>query len=326
MLRPIDPHVHLRGNEYPEGCDWAIEDAHAIGLAGLCEMPNTDPPLTTTMEISKRIYHISEYIPHFVYKPHMGVTNNAQAFLQQAWYAKNRQLALKIYFGPSVGDLEILDPDYQKWIWQSLKVIDFRGVVMMHCEDPELFIPVAETHPLQRPMEAELRSVITQLKFAQDAGFQGTFYVCHVTQAGIVEVLNTSSLNTVAEVTWHHMFLNYEQDLGIGKWQMNPPLRDFNTQEDLLALVLDGGLDVIGSDHAPHLDFNNVSGIPALPFWNRGCEKLIELGIEPEVLDQMIFKRSKKLFDFKMAEDEWETEYDPRLWVKYGFNPFGRVQ
>lgn len=326
MLRPIDPHVHLRWNEYPEGCDWAIEDAHAIGLAGLCEMPNTDPPLTDSMTVMKRIYHISEYIPHFVYKPHVGTTSNAQAFLQQAWYAKNRGLALKIYFGPSTGDMEILDRDYQKWMWQSLKVIGYTGVVMMHCEDPELFIPVAQTHPLQRPMEAEIESVNEQLRFARDAGFEGTFYVCHVTQDSVIDLLNSVSVNTVAEVSWHHMFLNYEDDLGIGKMQMNPPLRSKKTQEELLEWVINGKVDLIGSDHAPHPDPDGVSGIPTLPFWKRGCELLLDLGIDSELLDQMIFKRAKKLFDFKMKEDEWLVDYKPELWEKYGFNPFKRVQ
>ena len=324
MLRPIDPHVHLRWKEYEEGCDWAIEDAHAIGLAGLCEMPNTDPPLTETMTVMKRIYAISEYIPHFVYKPHMGVTSNTQAFLQQAYYAKNRQLALKIFFGPSTGDLEILDFNYQKWIWQTLAVIDYQGVVMMHCEDPDYFLD-HDSHIMKRTPEAEYHSVETQLKNATDAGFKGTFYVCHITDTGVVDLLNQSKLDCIAEVTWHHMFLNYQEDSGEGKMQMNPPLRDKNTQEDLLEWVVDGGLDIIGSDHAPHPDFDGVSGIPSLPFWPKGCAKLVDLGIRAKILDDYIFRNAAKLFHFKVAEEQWDLEYKPELWKKYGFNPFERV-
>jgi len=104
-----------------------------------------------------------------------------------------------------------------------------------------------------------------------------------------------------------------------------------NLQHDLLGMVLNGRIDVIGTDHAPHpvekkTSDTPASGIPALPFWPKGIQTLMECGIKEHLLRKITFDTANRLFyDGKLKPFEVEVQYNPSLFNKYGWNPFSRL-
>lgn len=351
-LRPIDSHVHLRGEEYPD-IDYftrGFADANAVGLAGLLEMPNPKPPIVTEEAAAARLgksgnlyndFGAEDYIYHGI---NIGVTHNMfqigraiGAYLREDLSVS----ALKIYFTHSTGNMGILDEDLQREIWTAITKTGYKGPVMGHFEDErhyfEKFDPaIPATHSLHQSEEAELVSVIKQLKNAVDVGFEGIFYVCHVSNPETVLFLERERkgrpFEIVCEATFHHLFLNmHDYHPQKNRIKMNPPVRNSKLQEQLLAQAVAGMIQVIGTDHAPHpvdrKDSDNPpSGIPALPLWPRGIQLLREeYNIPERVLENLIFNNANRIFKLGLKHRYVEREYDPSRWEFYGYNPFARL-
>jgi dihydroorotase len=104
------------------------------------------------------------------------------------------------------------------------------------------------------PAEAEESIIKRDAELAEQTGSR--LHICHLTTAGAVEVVRWAKargINITAEVTPHHLLLTEELVRGYDSvYKVNPPLRKL---EDTLALreaLLDGTIDVLGTDHAPH--------------------------------------------------------------------------
>lgn len=347
----IDPHTHLRGAEYmTDYASLALRDAYASGVRGVFEMPNPKPNLVWFREVLYRYGFIQPRNLDIYYRVNMGITNDiAQVQHAVSVAMKERQVvsALKMFLCDSSGNMGVKDPDYQKRVWREFQAQHYKGVIMLHCEDENewqgQFVATNPiTHSLRQNPESEYLQVERQIKFAFDAKFEGMIYVCHISNPATVDLIqpyrnsfhaggHLHGLQIVGEVTWHHMFLNYLDYLDHGnRVKMNPPLRSQRMQESLLERVFDGKIDVIGSDHAPHPveEKNGIkppSGIPALPFWPKGAEKLIKLGMLKHVLEQLTGSNACYIFGIEIPRPLLEMKYDPSLWDAYGWNPFSRV-
>jgi len=115
--------------------------------------------------------------------------------------------------------------------------------------------------------------------------------------------------------------------------KMNPPLRCCKSMAAMMQHVLDGNINIIGTDHAPHTlarkndPTSPASGIPALPYWPRFIEILQDLGCSRGLIDSMTYYTAARLFKFDThrARDgrcNVNIDYDPSLWDAYGWNPF----
>ena len=353
---PIDPHAHLRGEEYEEDFRrMAYEDLFAVGAVGVCEQPNTIPALTTALRIEGRAW-VAEilgrngeisYRGHIAFTPNFAQQNHALSAILNDDF--NLIGADKIFYARSTssGEIEITNPEIQRRAWVNKARTGYKGVSMGHFEDEELFVgkfdyknPVS--HSLMRPPWSELIQVERQLGFAYDAGFEGVFYIAHVSNPDTVDLVmkerSRLPFEVVMEITPHHMMLNWEdyefhqrRHENGNLVKMNPPLRDKEMQEKLLNYVLKGKFDVIGTDHAPH-PFERksgvapASGIPGIPFIPKMIEILFENGWSREEQKRMMFDTSNRLFfGGKLKPLEVDIEYNPELWAKYGFNPFERI-
>ncbi len=175
-----------------------------------------------------------------------------------------------------------------------------------------------------------------QIKNAFDTNFQGIFYIAHVSNPETVEFIERErkklSFEVILEVTFHHMFLNTEDyKIHRNRIKINPPLRKKELQEKILEYVLQGSIDIIGTDHAPHpierKDSNDPpSGIPALPFWPGGIELLLRLGISRQRLEDITFNNANRIFKLGLIPEVVEVTYDPSLWEAYSYNPFSRLK
>lgn len=349
-LRPIDPHVHLRGSEY--GIDFlgmALDDAREVDLAAIAEMPNPTPHLTSVEAIENRYCHVigrrgKLFCQHLI---HPGITNNlrqAKEILGTIMAGQEGYVSDKIFYTHSTGNMGILDPDIQKKLWKMKGEMGYQGVSIGHFEDETVFVgkfnpekPVS--HSLVQSEEAETRQVVKQYELARHFNFIGTFYVAHVSSPTTIDFLlrakKESPFRIIIETTWHHMLLNHgDYAKHKNRVKMNPPLRSPTSQTKLLCHVIDGNIDVIGTDHAPHPierkdDIANPpSGIPALPFWPRGI-KILHDCMGPcwrgkRRIDEMTFHTANEIFKLGIEPMQTDATYKPELWEKYGYNPFER--
>ena len=344
--RPIDPHVHLRGTEYPENpyLRYGFEDAKAVGLIAMLEQPNPQPWLTTSEVIEKRLIEAKPVIGDIYHGIHIGLTNNIDQVRDALTAVMKRKHGLrsdKIFYTHSTGNMGILDEDYQRKIWKLKGDMGYTGVSIGHFEDEKSYTGefnpnMPASHSTYQNTKAELVQVMRQFKNAVDFNFKGVFYVAHISNPESIDFLEKEDtkipFRIITEATFHHIFLNWDDyAFHENRVKMNPPLRDKLTQLELLSHTLEGRIDIIGTDHAPHPlnrkdDLQKpASGISAIPFWPRGIEILREHNIDEELLEDITFNNANKVFDLGLPRQEIELNYDVSLWDKYGYNPFSRL-
>ena len=334
----IDPHVHLRGEEYPD--DYralALRDAKAVGLRLLIEQPNCVPQLTSPVVLEQRALMVPRC------QRYAGITNNLSEVRKILQLVQQKRYGLvgdKIFYVHSTGDMGVTDHSMQKALWELKAELGYTGISVGHFEDEDEFrIPFDPecpiSHSLRRDPMSEYVQVERQLRFATNAGFRGTFYVAHVSNPATVDLVRSLRhypFHVVLEVTWHHLFLNTDDyQIHGNRVKVNPPLRSPAIQQLLLHQALSAKIDLIGSDHAPHPlarkdDLTtSASGLPALPFYPRGIQLLCEAGMSGMLLDRMLFHRACSLFGWHYPLVRIEPHYQPQLWESYGFNPFSRL-
>ena len=343
-LAPIDPHVHLRGEEYPNHNFFGLgfRNAQSVGLAAVLEQPNPKPWLIDSKTISERLIR-AKLDTKIRYGIHIGLTNDLNQVENALEYVMDNNCGVvsdKVFYVHSTGNMGILDPDVQKKIWEIKTRLGYKGISIGHFEDENWFLSKFDplhpvSHSKRQDPTAEINQVEAQIKNAYNFGFQGTFYIAHVSNPETVEFIERTRsklpFDIVIEATFHHMFLNtLDYETHGNRVKVNPPLRNPGMQEKVLEYVLSGKIDIIGTDHAPHpierKDSNEPpSGIPALPFWPRGIELLREDGIDELLLEDIIFNNANRVFKLNIKPRYVDVTYNPGLWGAYGYNPFLRV-
>lgn len=349
-LAPIDPHVHLRGSEYDINfIAKGLLNMKAAKLVGFIEMPNCTPNLVSGLACQARYKELRSVaydvgctdIQHGI---HIGITKDPKqmsevlALAAMEWAGIS---SVKIFFTHSTGNMGIMNPEDQVRFWKIAGETGFKGTVVGHYEDEQLFInefnaddPVSQSH--RQSEHAEVTQVERQLKLAHDAGFKGTLYVAHASSPMTVDLLVSEKrarhpFTIAIEATFHHLFLNWNDYNSLGNLvKMNPPLRTPRSQQLLLGHYLNGMIDTLGTDHAPHpltakKGKTPPSGIPTLPFWPRAIELLHGYGASKRLLEDTTFHNANRLFAMNLEPREVETTYDPREWNHYDFNPFQRL-
>jgi len=348
-LSPFDPHVHLRGNEYPtqDFLGLAFRDAEAVGLCGMAEMPNPSPQLTDVLPIHARLEQVKNsrdsHTPHHFI--HVGITNDTCQVQRALDLVESHTHVLgdKTFYTHSTGNMGVLDKDYQDHLWKLKAERGYKGVSIGHFEDETLYKGVFNpddpaSHSRVQHEEAELAQVVRQIASAKRWGFEGKFYIAHVSSPLTVEFVKSirasCGFEIILEATFHHTLLCWGAYTDSGNLvKMNPPLRCRKSMAAMMQHVLDGNINIIGTDHAPHTlarkndPTSPASGIPALPYWPRFIEILQDLGCSRGLIDSMTYYTAARLFKFDThrARDgrcNVNIDYDPSLWDVYGWNPF----
>jgi dihydroorotase len=346
---PIDPHVHLRGQEYQqEFLRLGLVHARAAGLCCVMEQPNPVPQLINHDAIERRNFQVMGILKdesiRVEHHCHIGLTTSPGQVEMAMRTAQARAFgvhAVKTFWVHSTGDMGLLDPEYQKKVWQIAARVGYTGPVIQHCEDEKEFageFDPAEpiSHTFRQSAVAEYAQVERQLRNAYDAGFAGTFYIAHVTNPNVVDLVEAfqrlytdAKMKIVMEACWHHLLLNTDDyEIHGNNVKMNPPLRPPPLQERLLKYLLEGRIQIVATDHAPHAPKDPVkpaSGIPGIPFWPKGIEILRRHGISEPLLHDLTFANAKAVFGLDCESLLTKREYNPELWQPYSFNPFARI-
>ncbi|TQR05508.1 dihydroorotase [Psychrobacillus soli] len=284
LLSPgfIDVHVHLRepGGEQKETIETGTKAAAKGGYTTICAMPNTRP-VPDTAENFSHVLGLIEKNALVRVLPYASIT------IRQAGKERTNIEELKNLGAFALTDDGVGIQAAGTMLEAMEEAAKFKIPVVAHCEDNTL-IYGGVMHKGKRNEELGLKgipSVSESVHIARDillAEAAGAHYhVCHVSTKESVRVIRDAKkagVHVTAEVSPHHLLL-CEDDIPSNEaiWKMNPPLR---AKEDMLALregLLDGTLDFVATDHAPHTDEEKAYGFEKAPFGIVGLETAFPL-------------------------------------------------
>ena len=274
----IDPQVHFRdpGLEHKEDLFTASCACARGGVTSFLEMPNT-LPLTTTQAVLTDKLAIAASKSLVNYGFFIGATQENLPDLREA----NPTCGIKIFMGSAHGPLSVDTPETIEPIF----AVGTR-LIAVHAEDQarimarrKLFEGETDpaTHTKVQDNETALNA--TKLALAFSKKYQRRLHILHMSTGDEAELLRRDKPSWVtAEVTPQHLLLDISAYEKIGTLaQMNPPLKYERDREILWQALLDGVIDLIATDHAPHTLEEKARGYPNSPSGMPGVETALPL-------------------------------------------------
>ncbi|VXD18714.1 dihydroorotase [Planktothrix paucivesiculata] len=274
----IDPQVHFRepGLEYKEDLYTASCACARGGVTSFLEMPNTRPLTTTQALLDDKLRRAAEKCL-VNYGFFMGATAENLPDLLEA----NPTPGIKIFMGSMHGDL-LIDQE------EILETIFAKGdrLIAVHAENQarinqrrQEFAGITDPaiHSTIQDNQAALEA--TQLALKLSKKYQRRLHILHLSTGEEAELLRQEKPDWVtAEVTPQHLLLNITDYQKIGTLaQMNPPLRSPQDNQILWQALLDGVIDFIATDHAPHTLEEKAKEYPNTPSGMPGVETSLPL-------------------------------------------------
>ncbi len=336
----IDPHVHLRGGkqQHKETIRHGLSVAERIGIAGVFDMPNTNPPILRREHIIHRLECAERAESPVFYGLYCGLTSNREQIREAVACTKefDQVVGLKLYAGKSTGDLSIPDNESQSQVFSALADEKYQGILAVHCENeenfkPELWDPEEPfTHTLARPPAAEINSIKNMIDLAHAAGFEGILHVCHISlPESVVEIERArkrAAFQITCGATPHHLMLYDEmmKDRDGLLLKMNPPLRNQDARDELCRMLLEERINWIETDHAPHMKSEKTgppyaSGIPGFPIIPRLLKRLREKGASDLLINKITHHNICDVYGIDIPN---KPINDIELYHEYEFNSY----
>ncbi|WP_188016965.1 dihydroorotase [Paenibacillus antarcticus] len=346
----IDMHVHLRepGYEHKETIESGSRSAAKGGFTTIACMPNTRP-ITDNPDVIKLILEKASEAGLVKVLPYAAITKN-ELGRELTDFAALKEAGAIGFTDDGVG---VQNAQMMK---DAMKIAaELQMPVIAHCEDNSLVVGAcvaegefATKHGLKGiPNESEAIHVGRDILLAEATGVH--YHVCHVSTEQSVRLIRQAKeigIRVTAEVCPHHLVLS-EQDIpGLdANWKMNPPLRSKRDVEACIEGLLDGTLDMIVTDHAPHSVEEKAKGMELAPFGIVGFEtafpllytKFVETGLwDLSMLVQRMTADPAKVFglntgnlevgspaDLTMIDLDTEKAVNPEEFLTKGRNtPF----
>ena len=279
----IDTQVHFRepGSTDAEDLESGSRAAVLGGVTSLFEMPNTNPPTANLIEFEKKLKAAKNRM-HSNYAFYFGATPDNTDQLKKL---KNVEgcCGVKLFAGSSTGNLLVdKESDIEKVISSSDRIVS------IHSEDEDIiklrkkFIKQGNvhSHPEWRNVECAMSSTRRVVKIAER--YNKKIHVLHVTTKEEVDFLAMHKKNVTFETTPQHLTL-FAPDCydKLGTYaQMNPPLRSKEHYDRLWVAIKNNIVDVLGSDHAPHLKSNKDKEYPNTPSGMPGVQTIFPIMID----------------------------------------------
>lgn len=279
----VDIHVHLRepGYEFKEDIHSGTRAAAHGGFTAVCAMPNTLPVTDTALAVeytkarAKEVGACRVYISGACTKGLKGeslaemgdmAAHGAVAFTDDGRGVQGAGMMRRVM-------------DY---------AAQFNRVVMSHCQDEDLVGTgqvnegVVSTRLGVAGWPAEGEELQIQRDIALSRLTDCPLHIQHIsTERGLnaVRAAKAEGLKVTCEATPHHLFLN-EDMIGVDyntNFKVNPPLRTISDCKALIEGVVDGSVDVIVTDHAPHAAYEKDREFELAPFGMTGIETSVGL-------------------------------------------------
>ena len=291
----IDDHVHFRDPGLTHKADMTSESkaAAAGGVTSYMDMPNTNPQ-TTTLEALEDKFKDAANKSIVNYSFYFGATNNNADDL--AKLDKTQVCGVKLFMGSSTGNMLVDQMETLKNIFANAGML-----IATHCEDQHIISantaiykekygddPDVKYHPAIRNEEACYESSALAVKLAKETGAR--LHIMHISTAKELTLLENKPIeekNITAEACVSHLFFcdkDYER-FG-ARIKCNPAIKSEADRDALRHALKENLIDVIGTDHAPHLlsekqggALKAVSGMPTLQFSLNSVMELVHEGL-----------------------------------------------
>ena len=324
-----DVHVHFRqpGFSYKETIKTGSLAAARGGYTAVCTMPNLNP--------------VPDSIPHLKEQLDIIEKDACIAVLPYGAITVGEK-------GQELSDLEGMAPDVVAFsddgrgvqaedMMRSamLRAKALGKMIVAHCEVNELLrggyihdgrYAAAHGHA-GICSESEWRQIERDVRLAKETGC--AYHVCHISCRESVEIIRKAKaegVNVSCETAPHYLLLCEDDLQELGRFKMNPPLRSADDRQALIEGVLDGTIEMIATDHAPHSAEEKAKGLKGSAFGIVGIETafpllytgLVRTGIVPlEKIIACLTENPRKRFGIKT--DPGQSVWD--LNAKYSIDP-----
>lgn len=347
----VDLHVHLRepGGEKKETIATGTQAAARGGFTTIAAMPNTRPVPDSVETLQKLNNRIAETGAVRVL-PYASITIR-ELGKELTDFAALKEAGAFAFTDDGVG---VQSADMMLQAMQLAASVDMP--IVAHCEENTLIHKgsvhegeFSKKHGLNGiPSVCESVHIARDVLLAEAANCH--YHVCHISTKESVRVVRDAKragIRVTAEVTPHHLLLCDEDIPGLDtNYKMNPPLRGKADREALIEGLLDGTIDFIATDHAPHTAEEKAEGMALAPFGIVGLEtafpllytNLVEKGIltEKQLVDFLTVKPAQAfdlpygklevgaVADLVLVDLTEEESIDPNTFLSKGRNtPFG---
>ncbi len=267
----IDLHVHFREPGFTQKEDFKTGSMAAAfgGITCVFDMPNTNPPTTTIPAIEEKI-RIAKKKSFIDFGIFSGLTDdNINKINRLAKHCSG----FKIYLGETINSLKFNPKLLKNALQETGKT---NKITLIHAENEQCLRTHEgiennlKDHLKNRPSECEETSIKTILECCKSN--PSKIHICHISSYEGIKTLKGRLKNISLGVTPHHLLfdignVNSNQTF----YKVNPPIRTQQDRETLWENTINGFIDVIESDHAPHTleekerGFNNApSGLPGV--------------------------------------------------------------
>ncbi len=286
----IDGQVHFREPGQPHKATFRSESRASVagGTTSVMDMPNNKPPVITRERLQEKIAR-AEGAMHTNYAFYFGASNDNLEEVQRL--DPTQVCGLKIFMGASTGNMLVDDPVTLEGMFAESPVL-----IATHCEDTPMIEEELERHVArygeQIPIECHVQIRSREACWASSSKavelarkFDARLHVLHLTTAEELAQFAPGPVTDkriTAEVCVHHMVFSKEDYAQHGTRIMcNPSIKEQTDRDALRAAVLEDRIDVIATDHAPHLlsekegDYRQVAA--GLPFTQHALPMVLEL-------------------------------------------------
>ena len=331
-----DVHVHFRepGFSYKETIRTGAQSAARGGYTAVCTMPNLDPVPDSVENLNVQRTIIESDACIHVY-PYGAITVGEK--------------------GETLADIEGMAPyvcgfsddgrgvQSDDMMREAMKRAKAQGkMIVAHCEVNDLlrggYIHDGEYAKLHRHRgicsESEWVQIARDIELIRETGC--AYHVCHISTKESVDIIRKAKaegLNITCETGPHYLVMNDMDLQEDGRFKMNPPIRSEEDRKALLEGILDGTIDMLATDHAPHSAEEKSRGLEKSVFGVVGLETafpimytcLVKPGVMTmERLMEVMVSNPRKRFNLPLGTDfciwdlESEYEVDPSEFASMG--------
>ncbi len=302
----IDDHVHFRDPGLTHKADMHTESRAAArgGITSVMDMPNCNPQTTTIEALEAKFADAKTkcLVNHSFY---LGATTNNLDEVRQV--DPHTVCGVKLFMGSSTGGMLVDQDERIEQIFRESPTL-----IALHCEDQSIISantakykeetasddPDVSYHPLIRSEEACYRSTAKAVALAQKTGAK--IHIMHISTARELDLLQhgpVANKQVTAEVCLPHLYYTDADYATLGtRIKCNPAVKTVADRDALRQALRSGLIDVVGTDHAPHLLTDKIggslkaaSGIPTIQYVLPAMLELTDEGIFTltEVVEKM---------------------------------------
>lgn len=320
----IDAHVHMRvpGGEYKEDFTTGSMAAISAGVTGFLDMPNNTPPIISKKMLAEKRDLVGDN-SFANYGFFFGATDENVDEIKRL----SNIAGIKVYMGESTGNLIVRKDETLENIFSY-----GRFPVVVHAENQECLERFAAEyaaedvrmrsnyHSVVRPPECAREAVKHVLHLAKK--YAASVHIAHITTLEELDIIRKfKSEKVTCEVTPHHLMFDIDAYEKLSnRLKVNPPVRSREDREALWAAVADGTIDIVASDHAPHLLNEKDLPYSQCPAGVPGIETILPVMLDAvnkgllnlDRAAQLLSQRPAEIFHIK-NKGKIELNYDADL-------------